>query len=174
MTKTATIISDTIGRKRIITRAEMETLLLALHEAGLDLSNAYVANSQKSPEIAAVAWAKSVEGITIISASIEGRGLGHSDGCVRYDQPGSMHPMQKAEVMFVPENIENAFQPPSYAREFMTRHADRTLIVRREEPVPVIPDPDAGKVRNVCDNGHSWMSLPNEEIQCPTCGEWSV
>ena len=114
---------------------------------------------------------KSVEGITVISASIEGRGLGHSDGCVRYDEPG-MHPMQKAEVMFVPENIENAFQPPSYAREFMTRHADRTLIVRHEEPVPVIPDPDAGKVRNVCDSGHFWMSLPNEEIDV-SCGEWS-
>lgn len=149
MTQTATIIQQVIGRKRIITSAEMQALLLALHGAGLDLGNNYVASSQQSPEIAAAAWAKAVDGITFISASMGGRGLAHVDGWVRYDQPGSMHPMQHAEISFVSEELargDHDAEPGSGGTmDYLRSHAARVVAVRADPPAPVLPAAQVAK-----------------------------
>lgn len=140
MSKTIEIVRRIVGRRHKISAEDMIAILDALHrEVGLDLRNSYVASTldlsspydqesghAQSPT-AACAWARMCRDITCISVDARG---GLRDGYVRYDQPGSMNPMQRAEILFAPSALEG--------REYdqidqLRRHADRVLVV---SPLP--------------------------------------
>jgi hypothetical protein len=170
MPATKEVIRAYIGRRRRISRAEMKFLLIKLHAAGLDLANDYVPGSRNAPDIAAAAWANAVNDENVISASMDGW---LRDGQVRYDQPGCILPMQRAEVMFISEGMRKDDRWD--VGHFCRTHARRTLVVYGSIEDKQKPCQNEGKVKKECDNGHHWWSMPDaEEIPCPTCGEWSV
>lgn len=130
---TLEVVRDVVGRRRRITREEMVDLLLALdlspeastitgrmhgsgalHVGGETLP----ADATRSEEQQAVAraWAKMCRGITTVSV------MAYSDGQLgaRYDEPGSMHPMQMAQLTFAPAGLDT---------EYLRRHARRVLVV---------------------------------------------
>ncbi len=145
-TTTQTIVRQHVGRRSRITRDEMRAILQALTDAGLDLRSSYVhgtidrhASSDTQPPQSAGAaetWAKSCRDLTCISVDSRGR---LRDGYVRYDQPGTMHPMQQAELTFAPMTI----YPPA-TLDYLRDRADRVLLVRQ--------DPGAGAP--ACGHGH--------------------
>ena len=81
-------------------------------------------------EATAKAWAALCEGILCVSVLPGSYWLGDaltSGLTVRYDQPGSMRPMQVADLMFCAEAMgRGEYDPIGYLR----RHARRLLIVR--------------------------------------------
>lgn len=135
------IARDIVGRRHRITRDDMVAILSELAREGLDLRNSYVAGTlAEAPGDQARAWGRMCRDITVISV-----GPGLRDGWVRYDEPGSMHPMQRAELLFAAEALERLeFDQIGQLR----RHARRVLIVKGEpEPPPrhvYGHDPDAG------------------------------
>ena len=97
-----------------MTRQEMASLLRALAAEGTDLRNGYVPDtmdlstgarcdeapvSPKAPE----AWAQLCTGITCISVWPDGE----PGACVRYDEPGRMHPLHDAPLIFAPGALES-------------------------------------------------------------------
>lgn len=147
------------GRRRKITRDEMVALLAEYSRANPGaLGNGYVPDTmpEKTPpgcpsdeewqaildaqppsyhDRAARAWAKAVGGITVISV-----GGGLRDGGTRYDQPGSMHPMQMSDLSFYSDH--GRAETISYLRQ----HCRRLLLVREESeltpPPPTAPSPE--------------------------------
>jgi hypothetical protein len=174
--KTLEVVRRIVGRKSKITKDEMGAILMGLKEIGLDLRNSYVHDTMDDALRASIAWVKACKGITCISASLSGY---LRDGMVRYDQPGSMNPMQHAEVTFMPQSLAERtdHDPVSYMR----RHCDRLLIVRDEPEHPaVVAQQEAAKraaeeakyTTCECDNGHTWRTEdPDRDWKCPTCGE---
>ena len=151
------LAQERFGRRRKITRDEMATILADHSHAhpGV-LANSYMPDTfprdiaalglQASDEnvsalwseqpdayhrTAALAWAKSCRGLNIISVGETLR-----DGAVRYDQPGSMHPLQMSDLSFAsdsnrPETLEH-----------LRRHCRRLLLVRHDLEITA-PDPDS-------------------------------
>lgn len=119
---TLEIVRNRVGSRSKITRAEMAGILSAIHaEHGADcLANSYVVASfdQKKPWLT---WCEMVRGITVVSYSARGN---LRDGGARYDQPGSMHPGQRAEVSFVADGGVATETLP-----YLRQHCDRLLIV---------------------------------------------
>lgn len=177
MTQTLDVVRRVVGRKRKITKDEMGAILMGLVEARLvNLCNGYVRHTCGDDILAAsIAWVKACHDIYCIS--VDSRGL--RDGQVRYDQPGSMHPMQHAEITFAPEGMTE--DTPGSTYSYLRDHCDRLLIVRQEpEHAGVIAAATAAKVAAEearftaceCDNGHKWRTdNPERDWKCPTCGK---
>jgi len=89
------ITRASIGARRKITMEDMAILLRNYAAAGLDLGNDCVMPGKDTPED----WAQSCRGILCISVLADGA---TPHGQVRYDDPGSMHPMHQAEIIFAP------------------------------------------------------------------------
>ena len=123
---TIAILRDYIGRRHRITPAEMIELLTRLGAAGLDLGNGYVSGTvgrrwdePASVEIASAAWEAACRDITIVC--LQSAGL--DDGCVRYDQAGSMHPKQRSEIIFARRDAGRG------GWDYLRRRCARLLIV---------------------------------------------
>lgn len=180
MTTTLDVARRIVGRKSKITKDEMGAILMGLVEARLvNLCNGYVRDTFRDDILAAsIAWVKACHGICCIS--VDSRGL--RDGQVRYDEPGSMHPLQHSEITFAPEGMSEYTPGSTYA--YLRRHADRVLIVREEpeHPAVIAQQQDAAKAAEdakfticECDNGHRWKTDdPQRDVKCPTCGEYWV
>ena len=172
------------GRRRIITRAEMTALLATYSQAGGYLINGYVSdtapaglNGGPAPDHAAInaaiaregaayhrraaiAWERTVRGITFISV-----GGGLRDGGARYDQPGSMNPSQYAEVSF----CSTSMSPGSVV--YIRQHCARLLLVSGDPTTDPPPPPTV--FHHACDSGHRWQGDLDADT-CPTCGGPSV
>lgn len=123
-----------IGRRHTISRDEMAAIIIAIGlppEASTiaDIGNdelyvggQWVRDPAQWPEAVANAWARICAGITCVSVIA---------GTIRHDEPGSLHPMQVADVTFAPESLRD------YA--YMRKHSRRLLIVR---DVPLTSDLD--------------------------------
>lgn len=87
------------------------------------------ATARVEREATAKAWADMCRGITCISVLPTVYWVGqeerHGPG-VRFDAPGSMHPLQQAQIIFVPESAAQRRETLAYLR----RHAERVLIVQ--------------------------------------------
>lgn len=121
--QTLDIVRQHVGRRSRITRAEMRAILVSLEARGLSLANAYIRDTlgQQAPR----AWERACHGITCISVDARGS---LRDGQVRYDEPGSMHPQQHAELLFVAAAAAERRATLAYLRA----HADRVLVVSGE------------------------------------------
>lgn len=126
---TLDIVRQHVGRRSRITRDEMAAILSALGSAGLRLSNGYVHETTLGVADAARTWAAMCRDITCISV-MDARGGSLRDGDVRYDEPGSMHPLQRVEVTFVPAAL-GRYEYDQIGQ--MRRHAVRVLIVREDD-----------------------------------------
>lgn len=154
-----------VGRRHIITRADMAAILAALQAQGLDLSNDCLFDASPAT------WAAMCKDIECISVLASGA---TPHGAVRYDQPGSMHPLHQAAVLFAAADIDRHEGTLSYLR----RHARRVLLVR-DDPAPLAgaeaapaPVPDwvrrlrrapgiDGTWARVCDDGVLELRDPN-------------
>jgi hypothetical protein len=97
--------------KERMTRREMVRELQRLATSGTDLRNGYVLATldlsqggeypQAVSATAAEAWAELCRGITCISVWPDGKPF----GCIRFDERGTMHPMHRAPIMFVPATV---------------------------------------------------------------------
>lgn len=113
-----------VGLRYKITRDEMAAILSALAAGGLDLRNGYVRDTD-DPATAPYTWARACRSITCIS--VDARRTLRDDNCVRYDEPGSMHPMHRAEILFAPETLAR-YEYDQIGQ--LRRHAVRVLVVR--------------------------------------------
>lgn len=160
--------SHLVGRRSKISRQDMMDIMSALAMEGLCLGNPYVSGTvvysdhdgdtghptdEQDVPRAARTWANLCDGITCISV-----GSGLRDGAVRYDEPGRMHPLQKAELMFVPETLGD-YEYDQIGQ--MRRHARRVLVVRADPPLTEsVAEPIERKLaqwqrdRNTCDERH--------------------
>lgn len=126
------IVSETVGRRYKITSMEMESILRAIHrEYGKDsLANSYVPRSfDEASAKPWLPWMAMLHGITVVSF-----GLAQRDGWMRYDQPGSMYPGQKARVSFV-----RAGGVGADTIAYLRRHCDRLLVVADDEQEVFLP-----------------------------------
>lgn len=144
-----------VGARQKITQVEMATILLALCQEGLNLRNGFVQGTMSGdPQTTSAAWAGLCRGNTCISIV---------DGRVRYDEPGSMHPLMYADVIFAPEGL------PGAPYKFLRQHARRVLIVTQEPLREPLPEPQMEVL--ICDEGHRWSTPdPDRDWQCPECG----
>ena len=182
MTTTLDVVRRMVGRKSKITKDEMGAILVGLVETGIvNLCNGYVRDTCGDDVLAAsVAWTKACHDITCIS--VDSRGL--RDGQVRYDQPGSMHPIQHSELTFAPDGMPDAEPGSGSTVAYLRQHADRVLIVRQDrehsaaierERVEAKRKEEEKFVTCECDNGHKWRTdNPDRDVKCPTCGEYWV
>lgn len=115
------IVRSMVGRRWKISQMKMAEILIALEQEGLSLINPYIEKSASPLEgVAAHTWADMCTGFTCISL----KSTGLRDGYIRYDQPGSMHPLQYSDLTFVPETAgQNSI-------DYMRKHASRVLVVR--------------------------------------------
>lgn len=176
------MVKQRFGSRRKISRAEQVELLCDYSIIGGSLVNGYVdgtapeafnklghvASDEEAQEImnsqpesyhcsAAEAWMRATQGITVVSVGAHLR-----DGGARYDQPGSMHPMQQAQVSFVAEGGVGAS-----TLDYLREHCGRLFIVTGE--VPPLPEKPAQIITHQCDNGHKWSESAGDA--CPECGE---
>lgn len=150
------MVRERVGRRHRISRREMMEILTALGEAGLDLRNGYVDDTvvYDSPDgrtgdpldeqdvgRAATAWANLCRDIVVVSIL--------TDGHVRYDEPGRMHPAQQAAVSFVSCDLRDA--------DYIRRHAARVLLVA-DDPLLDLPPPIVLMRRNLA----TWQRERNE------------
>ena len=178
MTTTLDVVRRVVGRKSKITKDEMGAILMGLVEARLvNLCNSYVLHTCGDDILAAsIAWSKACRRITCIS--VDSHGL--RDGQVRYDEPGSMHPLQHSEITFAPDGMPDAEPGSGSTLAYLRQHADRVLVVRqeREHSAVVAQAEEAAKPKLYtceCDNGHKWQTdNPDRDVKCPTCGEYWV
>jgi hypothetical protein len=159
------------GRAHKISRAQLQALLLKLADrAGLDLrghAGWYGVRETESLATIARAIANAPQGITVLS-------LGGQVRDIQYDEPGSMHPAQQAELSFVsPELASYEYDQVGQMR----RHAARLVFVTGEPLAVQEPKSESHLLNYECDNGHRWQlpeSTPEEDTRCPVCGEWWV
>jgi hypothetical protein len=105
------IVRRHVGRRHRISRAEMAAILTEAEGAGADL---YCYRERPEEESPADWWVSMCSRNTCVSMI---------DGEARYDEPGSLHPLQMADVTFVPATL----RPDSI--DYMRQHARRTLLV---------------------------------------------
>ena len=185
MTTTLDVARRIVGRRLKITQDEMAAILIGLVDAGIvNLCNDYVRHTcGDDVRAASSAWVTACRSITCIS--VDSRGL--RDGQVRYDEPGSMHPLQHSEIIFAPDGIPDANPGSGSTLKYLRRHADRVLIVRQDtdDDAPEMGPEDfaravtrhnvANLVTCECENGHKWQTPdPQRDLKCPTCGEYWV
>jgi len=100
-----------IGRRHKIGRSEMSDLLNVLQIQRLvELDNGWGGSAGKAGAPAAElasAWADTCRGINVISVladseSPAARNASSNPGSIRFDDPGSMHPLLRATLMFAP------------------------------------------------------------------------
>lgn len=149
-----------IGRRHKISRQEMMDILVALDlppEAsticGRDQHGRLIIGTGRVQDCdfpaadqersaMARAWANRCTGILCISVLRGSYYVGDAltDGLtVRYDEPGSMHPMQRADLLFAPAELAHY----DYDQIGQLRgRANKVLVVRDDSP---IADPDAPK-----------------------------
>ncbi|MGH8519852.1 MAG: hypothetical protein ACREU9_00100 [Gammaproteobacteria bacterium] len=128
------IVRQHAGRRYKISRHKMAEILESLHREGLDL-NLEIFVEDPSGAIRARKWANACTGINCISVC--DYGAEHGFG-MRYDDPGSMHPLHHAVIMFVPAEL-GGYEYDQIGQ--MRRRADRVLVVSGEDlsdpPAPV-------------------------------------
>ena len=140
MTSIIDTVRRLVGRRHQITRQEMVDILLALEldparstitgrgtDGRLHVGDKWVDDPADERRAVATAWERACRDITCISVMHDRDGIG-----VRYDEPGSMHPMQQAELIFVAEAL-GGYEYDQIGQ--MRRHAKRLLIVRGEPSV---------------------------------------
>lgn len=108
-----------VGRRHRITRAEMAAIIRELGRAGWPIAeNGYLdTTTDAAPE----RWASMVGGCCVVCCA-----PGLRDGCIRYDEPGSMHPLQRCQLMFVSSALVGAEYDQIGQ---MRRRCDRLMIV---------------------------------------------
>lgn len=169
MDKMQMIVRRIVGRRSKITKEEMGAILMGLTEY-VNLSNDYVRGTCGDSLAASIAWTQACKDNTCVS--VDSRGL--RDGQVRYDEPGSMHPLQYSEIMFVSDDIRDADPGSGSTLAYLRQHADRVLVVRKEPDHPAAAEKAKSTVCE-CDNGHKWSTdNPYRDVQCPTCGDYWV
>jgi hypothetical protein len=154
------------GRTRKIERIQVMGLIaeMAKHD-GLDLrgyAGWYGVRETEDLTTIAAAVANAIQGITMVS-------LGGQVRDIQYDQPGSMHPSQYAQISFVSEELAHD--------DYLRRHAARLIVVTGERiPLACDPQPEPQTYTVTCDNGHKWeiprADHPEELDRCPNCGEY--
>ena len=132
MTNILDIVRRHVGRRHKITPREMRDILYSLEAAGLELANGW--SGAQPGQDHATAWVAACRDITVISVldaadPMEPRLSSSNPGSIRYDQPGSMHPMLRATVMFVSPRCVERRDTLDYLRD----RADRVLIVRDDD-----------------------------------------
>lgn len=149
------VVSARIGRRRVIDQGEMAALLEDFARIGLSLANDCILPGRDSP----TEWARACCGLTLISVLAHGT---TPHGSVRYDEPGSLHPLHHAAVMFVPLPLSQRDETG-----YLARHCRRLLRVRAgelPEPEAQVPAPER---RSECALGHQWHG---DEEFCAICG----
>lgn len=143
------IVRQHVGRRPRITREEMTAILFSLPTdlvaastivgRAQDGETYYIDRQWVAPMEAraatAHAWAAACRRINCISV-MRGSYYPNSDVevapvdglIVRYDSPGTMHPLHHAEILFVPATAAARRETIDYLR----RHAGRVLIVRED------------------------------------------
>jgi hypothetical protein len=131
MTTTLDIVRRVVGRKSKISKDEMGAILLGLVKARLvNLCNGYLPETCGDDILAAsIAWTRACRGISCVSVD----SCGLRDGQVRYDEPGSMHPLQHSEITFAPDGMRDAEPGSGSTLAYLRRHADRVLVVRQHD-----------------------------------------
>lgn len=156
MTSILDVVRAHVGRRRKITRAEMRDILTDLAGHGLNMNNGWCGIPQPTNPPAsdlAAAWTKMCEGIRVISVladtdSPRVRYSSSNPGSIRYDDPGSMHPMLRATLMFATADLAEQMG-------HLRRKAKRVLVVRDDPPTPSADEPDAeliSEAREALDN----------------------
>lgn len=180
-TDTMSIVRSLIGRRSKITRREMADILAALAAQGLTLYSGYVPGTHKwsteqqrvvQTEDAHEAWANECVGVRCIS--VDARGA-LCDGDIRYDDPGSMHPMQHTQVTFLPaDSITSEHNPVPYMRD----HCDRLLIVSGDALVPpvapLVPPQWIARMRRWPEVDGTWVRILDDgtlEMRDPNDGQ---
>lgn len=155
------IVEIDLPKKRKITQIEMGAILKSLASIGLDMTNDCIPPGTDSAE----GWAKRCRGINCISVFANGT---TPHGCVRFDDPGSMHPMHRCSILFAPDHLSDMeYNQIGQLR----RKADRLFVVVESEwPEPKVEPEIFGYE---CANGHQWNG-PEGSDRCPKCGEYAV
>lgn len=127
------VLRATIGRRHRITRAEMRNLLQMLSDRDLvELDNDWGGGHRRPDKDHAAAWADMCDDINVISVLADtdapsARATSSNPGSIRYDQPGSMHPMMQATLMFAPAGLSDS--TGEFPGEWLRRRTKRLLVV---------------------------------------------
>jgi hypothetical protein len=132
MTTILDIIRSAVGRRSRITRAEMCDILAAFAGQGVSLANDSLRDSDS--EYAPMLWANACTDIITVSVMPEHGGAPTYHGRIRYDEPGRMHPMHMADVLFAPATLAG-YDYDQIGQ--LRRHARRVLVVSGDP----LPDP---------------------------------
>lgn len=133
MSEAINTVRALIGRRHRITQAEMVAILMALPmdlpngstitardpDGRLFVGSKPVARPSEEAQATAQAWAALCKGITCISVLRTGYYVGDEMRVglgVRHDEPGSMHPLQLAEVTFISRELGDDSSSYSYLR----------------------------------------------------------
>lgn len=118
-----------IGRRHRITATEMRAILGEMATQNLvTLDDWPIGRRGTDP---AAEWTRACRGITIISVladtdSPRVRYTSSNPGAIRFDEPGSMHPMLRATLMFAPATMQE------HTYDYLRQRCRRLLIVMPE------------------------------------------
>lgn len=140
MSNTFEIVRAVVGSRHKITKQQMIDILLALpidlphastitgrfDDGRLYVGGKTIDDASMESDATARAWAelcKEITCISVLGTAYHDAGGEITNGLgVRYDEPGSMHPMQQAEITFAPAGMVGGYA-------YMRRHCRRLLIV---------------------------------------------
>lgn len=151
------------GARRKISREQLcEFLATQGRDNGLPLAayaGWYGAADTDAPEEIARAIANAPQGIAVLS-------LGGQVRDIQRDDPGSMHPMQHAQLSFVAPDLSGS------TMEYLRRHADRVIAVTGDAiQRPAVPAPPPHKSPYYCPScAEETMSDRGDETKCANCG----
>lgn len=171
MTTLRDIVRKTVGRRHRISRGEMRAILYrAARDLDLELnigwggSDTRLFGSRADEAISrgAEAWERMCNDITVISVFATGSATvvqrtSSNPYDIRYDEPGSMHPLLQAEVMFAPPSACERDGTADYLR----RHAKRLLIVTGERGAVPGQNMDDSPVPAISGLGLGMANLPS-------------
>lgn len=154
------------GLRRKIERSELQQFLSqASEQVELPLreySNWYGVSPEADIGTIARAMANAPSGITVLS-------LGGQVRDIQYDQPGSMNPMQYAQISFVGVELGQSDNSMHYLR----RHAARVIVVAGEPlKAPPPPPEQPRKAPYWCPDCDTEVMAEDhdERTTCPRCG----
>lgn len=141
MTDIATTVRRLVGRRHKITRQQMADIIVSL-DIPADMhtitgrfadGTLYVGGKavdvEDEPRAIASTWANMCCGIVTVSV------LREPDGAsMRYDDPGAMHPMQRAALLFAPASLRH-YDYDQIGQ--LRRRAERVLIVSDDPELPM-------------------------------------
>lgn len=145
-------VRSVIGTRRTISRALMAQAMELLAKHGLSLENGYVPDTGGQAPKAARQWANACKSSTCICVSADGL----RDGWVHYDEPGSMHPMQRSDVIFVPQHAARD------SLDYLRQRAKRVVVVT--DDAPLIDPPGEGIAAKLRDWQQERNTCPEELI----------